>query len=170
MCFQQSLAFGRLARAWDLAVLLKERDIFLALGEAALKVLDIQLATRVYRELGDAGMVMSLIKLEGLEDAHLLSGHLALIFDDHSAAQDHFLQSTRPLAALEMRRDLLHWEQALKLAKTLATEQVPLISRSLQSSSSLESSMIRRCRCTRRAWAISRSLPASAVEGRPEAR
>ena len=123
------VALGRLARAWDLAVLLKERDIFLALGEAALKVLDIQLATRVYRELGDAGMVMSLIKLEGLEDAHLLSGHLALIFDDHSAAQDHFLQSTRPLAALEMRRDLLHWEQALKLAKTLATEQVPLISR-----------------------------------------
>ena len=68
-------------------------------------------------------------KLDGLEDAHLLAGHLALIFDDHSAAQDHFLQSTRPLAALEMRRDLLHWEPALKLAKTLATEQVPTISR-----------------------------------------
>ena len=28
-----------------------------------------------------------------------------------------------------MRRDLLHWEQALKLAKTLAPEQVPTISR-----------------------------------------
>ena len=72
--------------------------------EAALKSLDIQLATRVYRSLGDAGMVMALQKLDGLEDAHLLAGHLALIFDDHASAQDHFLQSTRPLAALEMGR------------------------------------------------------------------
>jgi hypothetical protein len=32
-------------------------------------------------------------------------------------------------AALEMRRDLLHWEQSLKLARTLAPEQIPFISR-----------------------------------------
>jgi len=74
-------------------------------------------------------MVLALQELEGVEDAHLLAGHLALIFDDHVTAQDHFLQSTRPLAALEMRRDLLQWEQALKLAKTLAADQVPTISR-----------------------------------------
>jgi hypothetical protein len=30
-------------------------------------------------------------------------------------------------AALEMRRDLLHWEPALRLARTLAPEQVPLL-------------------------------------------
>merc|ERR1719316_764619 len=94
-----------------------------------MRALDIPLATRAYRELGDAGLVLALQKLEGLEDAHLLAGHLALIFDDHAGAQDHFLQSTRPLAALDMRRDLLHWEQALKLAKSLAVEQVPMISR-----------------------------------------
>lgn len=28
-----------------------------------------------------------------------------------------------------MRRDLLHWEQSLKLARTLAPEQIPYISR-----------------------------------------
>jgi len=120
---------GRLVRAWDLASLLKEEATYRQLGEAALKALDIPLATRVYRQLGDAGMVMALQKLDGLEDAHLLSGQLALIFGDHANAQEHFLQSTRPLAALEMRRDLLHWEQALKLAKTLSPEQVPTISR-----------------------------------------
>ena len=37
--------------------------------------------------------------------------------------------SARPLTALEMRRDLLHWEQSLKLARTLAPEQIPFISR-----------------------------------------
>ena len=117
-CFRQTLEIGRLQRAWDLASTLKDKDLFAALGEAALKQLDIPTATRVYRQLGDAGLVMALRKLEGLEDAHLLSGHLALIFDDHAGAQAHFLQSTRPLAALEMRRDLLHWKQALDLAKT----------------------------------------------------
>jgi len=129
VCFNQSVALGRLARAWDIAALLKEKELYEKLGQDSMRVLDISMATRCYRQLGDAGMVMALQRLEGLEDSHLLRGHIALIFDDHTAAQDHFLQSNRPLAALEMRRDLMHWEQALKLAKTLASEQVPTISR-----------------------------------------
>ena len=31
--------------------------------------------------------------------------------------------------SLQMRRDLLHWDQALELAKSLAPEQIPYISR-----------------------------------------
>ena len=129
LCFKQSVALGRLSRAWDLAMTLKEAALFVQLGHAAMTLIDLPMATRCYRHLGDAGMVMALQKLEGLEDQHLLSGHLAIMFDDHAVAQDHFLQSSRPLAALEMQRDLLHWEQALKLAKTLAPDQVPMIAR-----------------------------------------
>ena len=58
-----------------------------------------------------------------------VSAQVALVFDDYTTAQELFLASSRPVAALEMRRDLLHWEGALKLAKTLAPEQVPYISR-----------------------------------------
>lgn len=36
--------------------------------------------------------------------------------------------SSRPITALEMHRDLLHWDQALKLALTLAPAQVPELS------------------------------------------
>ena len=36
--------------------------------------------------------------------------------------------SSRPTTALEMHRDLLHWDQALKLAPTLAPDQVPELS------------------------------------------
>ena len=84
---------------------------------------------------------------------------MAMILEDYSTAQEFFLASARPLtgtyclaslssriklqifkggsslyiligcAALEMRRDLLHWEQSLKLARTLAPEQIPFISR-----------------------------------------
>ena len=84
---------------------------------------------------------------------------------DYATAQEFFLASARPLTALEMRRDLLHWyaprnsqtitakvtakvtakidrenelmvltvcfsrDQSLKLARTLAPEQIPFISR-----------------------------------------
>jgi WD repeat-containing protein 19 len=47
----------------------------------------------------------------------------------HNEAQTLFLASSRPITALEMRRDLLQWEAALRLAKTLAPAQVPAICR-----------------------------------------
>jgi len=57
-----------------------------------------------------------------------LAGHIFLLFSDHQKAQELFLASNRPITALEMRRDLLHWDKALKLAQTLAVEQIPEIS------------------------------------------
>ena len=126
---RQSLALGRLQRAWDIAAALKEPSVYTQLGEAALRALDMPLATRVYRELGDAGMVMAMQKLEGVDDAALLAGHVALVCGYHDLAQELFLASSHPISALEMRRDLLDWEVALKLAQTLAPDQVPSISR-----------------------------------------
>jgi WD repeat-containing protein 19 len=89
-----------------------------------MELMDVALAIRVYRQLGDAGMVMGLDRLRGIEDKKLLAGHIALLYDDYGRAQELFLASTRPTSALEMRRDLLHWDQALKLAQTLSPEQV----------------------------------------------
>ena len=128
-CFAQNLTLMRLPRAWDVALLVGQRELYAKLGHQALQHLDIDLAVRVYRQLGDAGMVMALQKLQSVEDSNLLAGHVALVFDDYTSAQQLFLSSSRPVAALEMRRDLLHWEQALKLAQTLAPEQMAFISR-----------------------------------------
>ena len=91
-------------------------------------VLDVNMAIRVYRQLGDAGMVLGLERIKPFEDTNLLAGHILLLFQDYDAAQDLFLASTQPLHALDMRRDLLHWEQALKLAHSLDPSQVPAIS------------------------------------------
>jgi len=90
--------------------------------------MDVRLASRVYRELGDAGMVMGLERLVDVEDVKLLAGHIALLYDDYAKAQDLFLSSSRPRSALEMRMDLLHWNEALKLAETLSPREVPEIS------------------------------------------
>jgi WD repeat-containing protein 19 len=70
-------------------------------------------------------MVMSLQELQHVEDRCLLAGHISLLFCDYQRAQDLFLASSRPTAALEMRRDLLQWDQALKLAQALAPLQIP---------------------------------------------
>jgi WD repeat-containing protein 19 len=94
-------------------------------------------------------MVLALQKIESIEETNLLAGHVSVMFADYNGlfrrrergekreeilmlkteAQRLFLSSSRPLTALEMRRDLLQWEQALTLAKTLAPDQLGTISR-----------------------------------------
>ena len=67
-------------------------------------------------------MVMGLERLRGVEDKKLLAGHIALLYDDYQRAQDLFLASGRPVAALEMRRDLLHWDQVILPNPTLGLD------------------------------------------------
>jgi WD repeat-containing protein 19 len=43
--------------------------------------------------------------------------------------QELLLRSSRPLAALEMRRDLKHWPQALALAQQLAPGSIAALSK-----------------------------------------
>ena len=43
-----------------------------------------------------------------------------MLFGDYNRAQDLYLASSRPSAALDMRRDLLQWDQALKLAQVVS--------------------------------------------------
>lgn len=124
--FNQSLALVRLQDAWRAALRLGDdaRQAWLALGNKAVEVLDLGLAVRVYRRLGDAGMVLSLESLLGVEDPRLLAGHAALLFCRHDEAERLFLASSRPAAALEMRRDLLQCDRALQLAQLVAPGEV----------------------------------------------
>lgn len=94
-----------------------------------LESLDIRSSIAFYRAVGSAHMVDALQKIEGIEDRYLLGGHVALLLKDVQLAQDLFLKSTCPQEALNMYRDLLQWEQALKLAQRLAPAEIPAISR-----------------------------------------
>ena len=53
----------------------------------AMEVLDVQMAVHVYRQLGDAGMVMGLEQIAYVEDKNLLAGHVALLFGNYQTAQ-----------------------------------------------------------------------------------
>lgn len=52
-----------------------------------------------------------------------------MYLNEFDQAQQWFLKSTYPEAALEMRRDLLQWDQALQLAKKMAPDQIAYISK-----------------------------------------
>lgn len=126
--FAASLALSRLQHAWTLAAELDDKICWLALSAKAMESLELELAQMVYRRLGDAGMVQSLSLVRRIECKLACAGHVALLFGDHGLAQDLFLRSSDAKAALDMRKDLLEWDVALKLAETIDPKQVPALS------------------------------------------
>lgn len=87
------------------------------------------LALLVYEELEDVATASSLRELIYVDDCKLLSGYMAMFLGEFERAQSWFLNSSNPAAALEMRCDLLQWDQGLQLAKRMAPELVGYISK-----------------------------------------
>ncbi|XP_063927605.1 WD repeat-containing protein 19 [Zophobas morio] len=127
--FHKQIALHRFSAAWNTCEVLKSDDSWRKLAVEAIKHLEIDLAIRVYKMLEDVSMVWSLESISGVEDSKLLCGYVSMFLEDFDLAQKWFLESSYPVAALEMRRDLLQWDQALQLAKKMAPEQIALISR-----------------------------------------
>ncbi len=123
--FKQYLALLCLADARQLARRLDDRACWLALSSKAIEVLDLATAIWVYHSFGDAGMVLGLETIQHVEDRNLLAGHVALLFGRYEQAERLFLASSRPAAAVDMRRDLLQPQLALKLAHAVAPHDVP---------------------------------------------
>ncbi|XP_051054370.1 WD repeat-containing protein 19 [Phodopus roborovskii] len=125
----QTLMLKRFSDAWEICKMLNDRMAWDELARACLHHMEVEFAIRVSRTIGDVGTVMSLEQIKGIEDYNLLAGHLAMFTNDFNLAQDLYLASSCPVAALEMRRDLQHWDSALQLAKRLAPDQIPFISK-----------------------------------------
>ncbi|XP_012720994.2 WD repeat-containing protein 19 [Fundulus heteroclitus] len=125
----QALKLKRFQEAWSLCKSGGSAADWAQLGKACLVHMEVELAIQIYRMSGNVGMVLSLQSFQGIEDKNLLAGHLAMFLDEYNLAQDLYLSSSCPVAALEMRRDLLHWDSALMLAKRLAEDQIPFISK-----------------------------------------
>uniref|UniRef100_A0A8L0DNG0 WD repeat-containing protein 19 n=1 Tax=Oncorhynchus mykiss TaxID=8022 RepID=A0A8L0DNG0_ONCMY len=125
----QALMLKRFPEAWELCKVLGGPAGWAEMGRSCLIHMEVELAVRVFRMSGNVGMVMSLQGIKGIEDRSLLAGHLAMFLNDYNLAQDLYLVSSCPNTALEMRRDLQHWDSALMLAKRLAEDQIPFISK-----------------------------------------
>lgn len=99
------------------------------LAVKSLHMLDIELAIRVYRQLSQPSLVLCLEKIRHIHEKNLLLGHVSMIMGYLKDAQNFFLRSSQPVCALQMRRDMMQWEQALALADRLSPEEVPIISK-----------------------------------------
>nr|CAH7760831.1 unnamed protein product [Callosobruchus chinensis] len=127
--FNKQLNLLRFNTAFSTCTTLKSKACLSKLAEEAIKHLDIETAIRAYKELEQVHMVWNLEGLLDVEEKKLLCGYVNMFLQRYDRAQEWFLKSSEPVAALEMRRDLLQWDQALQLAKKMAPEQVALISR-----------------------------------------
>eukprot|EP01013_Petalomonas_cantuscygni_P015686 TRINITY_DN32571_c0_g1_i1.p1 TRINITY_DN32571_c0_g1~~TRINITY_DN32571_c0_g1_i1.p1 ORF type:complete len:1413 (-),score=393.21 TRINITY_DN32571_c0_g1_i1:294-4532(-) len=127
LAFYNHLSLLHLDDAYRVAARLQLQEAWVALGDKALQVLDIDLALRVYRHLAQPTMVFALERVAAEAERSLLLAHAALLFKNFADAQTHFLHSSRPRLALEMRRDLRDFDAALKLAESLAPDEVPAL-------------------------------------------
>lgn len=124
--FRNNMNLNRLQQAFSTMSTPEET---LELAKKSLHLLDIDTAMRTYRMLQQPTLVLCLEKIRHIQEKNVLIGHVSLILGHFNDAQTFFLRSSRPMLALEMRRDLMHWEQCLQLAKTMAEDQVPFISK-----------------------------------------
>lgn len=115
--------------AWELCKILNEKEKWLSFGESCINDLEIGIAMKIYRKIGNAAMVQTLEHIKFVEDINALAGHCAIMLNKTDEAKHLFAKSWNPLEALELCRDLLQWEQSLALANSLAKEQVPFIAR-----------------------------------------
>ncbi|CAH8497761.1 unnamed protein product [Schistosoma turkestanicum] len=127
--FEQALKAGCYEDAEIFANHLDSQQIWNQLGMSCLRVMKFDLAIRCFRSIEDPGLILAVQRLQKIEDRYLLAGYISMILKEFDKAEELFLISSEPITALEMRRDLLHWEDALQLARNLAPKEIPFICR-----------------------------------------
>ena len=98
--------------------------MMIELAQAALKKLEIDFAGRIYRHLGDIGMVWSLNEIRTIEDKKLLSGHVAMILGDYNLAANLYLQSGKNFLDTKTEGNVLCKLNQTTLLR-LCTPQIP---------------------------------------------
>ncbi|KAH7716252.1 hypothetical protein AAVH_16378 [Aphelenchoides avenae] len=126
---QHSVTLKRWRHAWRLCDYAKDDNFWKIFSKAALTDMNVDLAIRIFRHIGDVGMVWALEEMQYVEEQNVLGGHMAALLGNFDQADELFSQSSQPTNALDMRRDVLHWDRALKLARETSPKDLPHISK-----------------------------------------
>ncbi|KPM07635.1 WD repeat-containing protein 19-like protein [Sarcoptes scabiei] len=113
--------------AIKICLYLNEKDLWDELAKSAIRDMEINVAIRVYKQIHKYSMVFCLERVALIEENRLVCGLLAEILGDFDLAQKHFLSSSRPMYALEMRKNLQQWKEALALARHLSPQEIPKV-------------------------------------------
>ena len=137
--FKQLLDLRKIPEAWDVVAKLHAgpaAEPLKELSQVALSSMEIEIAMRANRKLGNASLALALSKLLEIEEINVLAAHIHILMGNYDEAQRRFLQSSQPSEALAMRADLMQWDIALQLAQQLKPSDIPLICK--QHAASLE--------------------------------
>ena len=93
--------------------------------------LDLDISLKSFQMGKNLAMVLTLEPLLHENEKDLLIGHVAMILGKFDIAQEHYLKSSEPLNALDMRCDIQDWFIASSLTKNIAPEQEQFISKRL---------------------------------------
>lgn len=125
--YMNLLQFGPAAKC---AALLENTRLTEQLADTSLRHLEVEMAISFYRLAGNASMVLTLEQILNIEDKNQIAGHIVVLLDsDYTTAQELFMKSPHPQAALEMRKDMKQWKEALELAEELSPGELPEICR-----------------------------------------
>lgn len=129
--FNSIIKLRRYPDAIKICNFINDECLWKKLATAALFDLEIDIAISVYQQIREFGRAYSLKQIKCEEDRRLFAGYIAEFLGQIDLAQKHFLASSKPLRALEMRKNLLQWQEALALARHLAPDEIPTMSREL---------------------------------------
>ncbi|CAI9647951.1 WD repeat-containing protein dyf-2 [Caenorhabditis elegans] len=125
----RSLLMHRWSTAWKICIHSNDGSHWNQFAMAALLDSDVGMAIKIFREIGDAAMVTALELIETIEEKNLLHAQIYTILSRYDDAEQLYLESSRPMEALNMRRDLLEWPKALVLAETMNPKEIPYLSK-----------------------------------------
>jgi WD repeat-containing protein 19 len=137
--FKQLLDLRKIPEAWDVVARLHAgpaAEPLKELSQVALACMEIEIAMRANRKLGNASLALALSKLLEVEELNVLAAQVHILLGNYDEAQRRFLQSSQPSQALAMRADLMQWDVALQLAQQLKPSDIPIICK--QHAASLE--------------------------------
>jgi WD repeat-containing protein 19 len=103
---------GNHKEIWNLSKTVISNRAWALLANTALNAFDIKFATRIYRQMGNAGMVMNLERIGMIEDRLELSGHISVLFNNFAFAKQCF-STSNPKELLYLNIDLGDFEDAL---------------------------------------------------------
>lgn len=126
---RQALVLKRWRNAWRICEHAKIQAFWQALVDAALQNMMPELAIRVYRHIGKVAMAWALEEVTHIEERSLLAGYLNMYLGKYDDSEANFLESSQPINALELRRDILHWDKASQLAAKMAPGELKVISK-----------------------------------------
>jgi len=133
--FRQNLALGRAQAALMCLMELEKASsadnmppveaLLSRLARRCLELMELEVALQAYRKLRRPDMVTWVQKLMAVEEKLLLRAHIAVHLERFREAQELFMASSCPECALDLHWDLQQWDQALKLAKSMAPHRLP---------------------------------------------